>query len=169
MTLFVATAASADPLPIAPISPAPVPTLRNPPVLTLMCPDPAAASIDYALVSRATQFSGQVRITGTVRNVGGAAYVSGPNQQLALLYEVPIGGRPVLVAQRAFQNLAPGEAVQVSFTRAWSAAIEFPPTYRLIVTYDPDIRLDGNPKNDDCNGGDNVRDRAGSEISALFR
>jgi hypothetical protein len=36
------------------------------------------------------------------------------------------------------------------------------------VSYDPDIRLDGNPKNDDCNTSNNVRDRAGSELSALF-
>jgi hypothetical protein len=110
---------------------------------------------------------------GTVKNVGGAPYVSGPNQQIAQLYEINPGGRPRLVASRAFQNLAPNEAVTVTFERDWNSASpaegEFPPTYRLLVTYDPDIRLDGNTKNDDCNSGNNVKDRAGSDINGLFR
>ncbi len=178
-SLFVCSAASvasADPLPVAPVKPvSPITTaipLPRTPIL-LACPDPSASSIDFALVSRATRFTGRVRVTGTVKNVGGAPYVSGANQQLALLYEIPLGGRPRLVAQRAFQNLAPNEVATVTFDRDWNASSpaegEFPPNYRLVISYDPDILLDSNPKNDDCGASNNTRERSSSPVNALFR
>lgn len=177
LSLLFSSVAFAD-LPAPPVAPkpvttvpiAPLPTLRVPPVLT--CPDPAAVSIDYTMVSRASRFAGRVRISGKVKNVGGAAYLSGPNQQIAQLYEIVPGGRPRLVASHAFQNLAPNGEVTVSFERDWNASSpaegEFPPTYRLMIVYDPDILLDGNPRNDDCGRANNTRDRAGSDINALF-
>jgi hypothetical protein len=174
-SVLVSSVAAADPLPlppvhVTPVSPVPstVPPLRGP-TPTLMCPNPAATSIDFSIASRATRFAGRVHIVGTVKNLGNAPYVSGANQQLALLYEVSPGapgGR--LVATRRFQNLAPGEAVTVAFDREWSSSMEFPPNYRLIISYDPDISIDGNPKNDDCVTSDNSRERPGGEISALF-
>ena len=180
ISLFATSIASADPLPVAPIAsvkpispgPASVPTFRGP-TPVLLCPDPAATSIDFSIASRSSRYRGRARITGTVKNVGTAPYVSGPNQQLAELWEVPVGGRPRLVAQRAFQNLEPGAEVTVTFERDWYSASpaegEFPPTYRVTVAYDPDIRIDGNVKNDDCNGGNNVRERSGADINGLFR
>lgn len=136
------------------------------------CPDPAAARIDFSIVSRTSQFAGVVRIAGVVRNVGAASYESGPTQQSVLLYEVPIGGTAALKANQAFQNLAPGEEVTVTYERNWdsssSAEGEFPPDYRIILSYDPDIYLDGNPMNDDCNGSNNDLTRSGADINALF-
>ncbi len=176
-SLLATSLASADPIrptvPIKPISPTPsnVPTLRVPPLVLppAACPDPGVASIDYAILSRTTPFQGRVRITGTVKNLGRAPYVSNPRQQSVLLYEVPAAGPARLVAQRAFQNLAPDEAVTVAFDRDWRSSEEFPPSYRVIISYDPDILLDSNPKNDDCGAANNRRERPGGEISALFR
>jgi hypothetical protein len=165
-------APSVAPKPVTTVPVAPLPTLRVPPP-ALVCPDPAAVSIDYSMVSRASRFAGRVRIAGKVKNVGGAAYVSGPNQQVAQLYEIVPGGRPRLVASQAFQNLAPNAEVTVSFERDWNASSpaegEFPPSYRLMIVDDPDILLDGNPRNDDCGRTNNTRDRAGSDINAMFR
>lgn len=138
----------------------------------IACPDPAAARIDFSIVSLTSQFAGVVRIAGVVRNIGAASYESGPTQQSVLLYEVPIGGTAVLKANQAFQNLAPGAEVTVTYERNWDSSSpaegEFPPDYRIILTYDPDIYMDGNPMNDDCNGGNNDLTRSGAGINALF-
>lgn len=45
---------------------------------------------------------------------------------------------------------------------------EFPPNYRTIIVYDPDIRMDGNPNNDDYNVGNKDRSRSGTGINDLF-
>jgi hypothetical protein len=172
MCLLGSSIAMADPLaPIAP-KPIPAPTFRLPSPPLVQSIDPAATAIDFALVSRSSPFAGRVRVTGTVKNLGNAAYLSGANQQLAELFEIPAGGRPRLVASVPFQNLAPGAQVTVSFERDWNIASpaegEFPPTYKVMVVYDPDIRLDGNPKNDDWNNANNVFERNGSAVRALF-
>lgn len=152
-------AQSIPPKTLTQVSPQPV--LRR-------CPDPAARQIDFQLIQRTNQFNGRVRITGVVRNVGRAAYESNPGQQIAYLYE-----NERLVAQRSFQNLTPGQEVRVVYVRDWNisspAEGEFPPTYKLIIGYDPDIAIDGNPRNDDCNLNNNRRERSGEDIRALFR
>ncbi|MEN9216456.1 MAG: hypothetical protein Q6K90_03920 [Gloeomargarita sp. HHBFW_bins_162] len=148
----------------------PVPVSKPLPVLT--CPDPAAQAVHFTLVNRTTPFQGRVRITGVIRNQGTAAYQSGANQQFVYLYEQMPGGRPQLVAQRSFQNLTPGQEVTVVFERNWNSSSpaegEFPPSYILEVGYDPDIRIDANPNNDDCRLGNNRLERSGSAINALF-
>ncbi len=132
------------------------------------CPDPSARQIDFQIIQRISQFRGRVRILGAVRNVGRAAYESNPGQQTAYLYE-----NSRLVAERRFQNLAPGQEVRVAFERNWNASSpaegEFPPIYKLAIGYDPDISSDGNPKNDDCNLSNNKVERSSGPINALFR
>lgn len=138
----------------------------------LSCADPMAQGVNYTLVNRTTRFQGRVRITGVVRNQGTATYQSGVNQQIAYLYEQNPGAQPRLVAQRAFQNLTPGQEVTVVFERTWNSSSpsegEFPPSYIVDIGYDPDIRLDGNLNNDDCRLGNNRLERHGTEINALF-
>jgi len=139
----------------------------------LKCPDPAVEKIDFTIISRTSKFSGRVRISGVVKNIGLEPYISGPNQQAVYLYEGPMGGTARLVAQKKFQNLNPGQQVIVTYERNWDAASpsegEFPPSYKVIIAYDPDIRLDGNPKNDDCNINNNQKERSGADINALFK
>ena len=135
------------------------------------CPDPAVTAIDFTLVRRDTTFRGRVRITGRVRNQGGA-YRSNPGQQSIVLEELPLGGLPRIVAQRDFEDLEPGQEVTVEFERNWDisspAEGEFPPDYRVRILYDPDIASDGNSENDDCGAANNSRERSGTEIRPLF-
>ncbi len=145
----------------------------KPPPPPKKCPDPAVQGIDFAIVSKTSQFSGKVKITGVVKNIGLEPYISGPNQQAVYLYEVPMGGKANLVATKKFQNLNPGQEVKVTYERNWNASSpaegEFPPSYKVVIAYDPDITLDSNPKNDDCNMNNNQKERSGTEINALFR
>lgn len=143
-------------------------------VITRSCPDPAAQEIRFEIVRKTSQFDGRVRITGIIKNVGAKAFTSGPNQAAIHLYQMPAGATSggTLVAQRNFQNLAPGATLSVSYERDWHSSSpnegEFPPTYRLLITYDPDIYMDGNEDNDDCNQNNNTKDRSGSGINDLF-
>jgi hypothetical protein len=153
-------------------------TLPGRPDMVIHCPDPAAQRIDFAIVKRTmelvngklrmSQYKGRVRITGVVKNVGKGAYESGPNQQGMYLY---IGEK--LLAKKDFGNLAPGQEATVTVEHDWDSASpsegEFPPMYKLVIVYDPDISSDGNPKNDDCNGNNNVIQRSGADINALFK
>jgi len=133
-----------------------------PPMAASRCPDPAADRIDARILLRKGLTRGQVEIVGVVRNLGGA-YESSPNQQEVLLYE-----NAGIVARQAFQNLAPGGEVRVRITRDWLSSTEFPPDYRLVIQYGPDIRIDNNPKNDDCQPANNTRQLGGRAINALF-
>lgn len=140
---------------------------KNISTLTRMCTDPAARSIDFRIVRRTSQFTGRVEITGTIKNIGKAAYETRPNQQSVHLYE-----GSTLVKQQAFGNLSPGQTVTIRYQRNWNSSSpaegEFPPTYKLLIVYDPDIFIDGNPKNEDCVSANNTKERSGSDINALF-
>lgn len=151
------------------------PNMRVRGQLTLAgCPDPAAHEIRFQIVKSYTQFKKRIRITGIVKNIGKKAFVSGPNQAAAQLYEIPLGaasGR--MVAQRAFRNLAPGATISVPYERDWNSSSpsegEFPPNYKLIITYDPDIYMDANKQNDDCGRNNNTKQRSGTDINAMIR
>lgn len=106
------------------------------------CPDLAAN------ISQRNGPGNSIIITYGVRNVGSVDYVSGANQQL---FNVYLGGRTH--RSYPFQNLRAGESVQWSETYQ---PFEFPVTYRVMVVFDPDIFMDGNPRNDDCNSSNNA-------------
>ncbi|PSN15282.1 hypothetical protein C7293_07985 [filamentous cyanobacterium CCT1] len=134
-------------------------------------PDLSASAIEFNLGQRTSQFAGRVQIVGTVTNLGGD-FSSAPGQQQIQLYEVFSGARSQLVASQSFQNLAAGNTLRVVYERDWNASSpaegEFPPGYRLVIAYDPDILQDGNPSNDDSNRQNNQLDRSGSDINGLF-
>jgi hypothetical protein len=46
--------------------------------------------------------------------------------------------------------------------------VESSPSYRLAIAYDPDIFIDGNEENDDCDLGANSLELTAAEINALF-
>ena len=73
---------------------------------------------------------------------------------------------------KQFEDLAAGGEITVSFERAWDASSpaegEFPPTYTLRISFDPDIFIDGNEQNDDCRTSNNRLERSGSGINDLF-
>ena len=104
-----------------------------------------------------------------IRNVGRAAYVSGPRQQSVELIEESPGTPPRAVASRTFTNLAPNGTLRLVHRRGWDTGTEFQPRYRLRLAYEPDIRTDANPRNDDCGLGNNEAVLEPERINALFR
>lgn len=131
-----------------------------------------AASISFRIVTRTTRFRGIVRITGAVKNAGTGDYVSGPNQQVFSLYEHVPGGQRRLVASRMFHNVRVGSRISLAYERPWDSSSpaegEFPPAYIAEISFDPDILLDSNPKNDDSNASNNSATRSGTAINDLF-
>lgn len=147
--------------------------LIDPSKLKLTCPDPAVQSIKFDIASRTSEFEGRVKIVGTIKNVGTANFESGPGQQELQLWETNPGGSPRLVATKPFEKLAKDEIIFVQYERDWNSSSpaegEFPPTYKLVISYDPDINIDDNKKNDDCETENNSMEQSGAEINTLFR
>ncbi|MCK5004908.1 MAG: hypothetical protein KAS21_07460 [Candidatus Aminicenantes bacterium] len=130
------------------------------------CPDPAAYKIDFELLQQTATFTGRVKITGVVKNVGLKEFKGGGG--MAYLYE-----GSSLRKTKVFSNLLPGETLSLSYIRTWYAASpsegEFPPTYKLVILYDIDILKDGNKDNDDCTLNNNKLERSGKGINELLR
>lgn len=129
--------------------------------------DLSAAEIKFSIVSVKDRFNGTVKIEGVVKNVGRGNYTSGDNQQTVLLYEEVPGLSPKLVASRNFQNVPVNGTVSVSFTRNWRTSDEFPPSYIIMIVFDPDIYIDGNDNNNDANSANNRITKPGSAINSL--
>jgi hypothetical protein len=126
-------------------------------------PNPAAVRIDFSIVEQTSDTTGRVMIVGVIENLGSGMYSSSPGQQNVRLLE-----NTTEVASEDFEVMATGDFVMVSYTRDWDTSNEFPPVYRVAITYDPDIFIDGNSENDDCATSDNAFQRDGGEINALF-
>ena len=138
---------------------APIPLARE-------CRDPAAQSLTFQVLSRGLHpTEGRIRITGVVKNVGNAVFESDPRQATAALYETPAGGRGTIKAQQSIARLEPNAMITLNYERDWSISTEFPPTFALLISYDPDIYLDANKKNDDCNQNNNKKELPGTEIN----
>lgn len=130
----------------------------------LECPDPAIDRIDITVLSRDVRSSeARVRISAVIKNRGLVPYDSNPRQQSATLY---VGDSQV--GSVDFPRLAPGQQVVVSYDTAWLAAREFPPAVRAQLSYDPGIRSDGRPANDDCNLTNNRLSRPGDEVNRII-
>ena len=122
------------------------------PPAVLSCPDPAVEAVTVQWISGGPT-TGRIRISGVVKNIGGASYVSRSGQQLFSLYE---DNR--VISNLDFGNLAPGESSPpIKLELEWSTSSEFNPNYRFEISYDPDIYIDGNPQNDDCRRGNNSK------------
>lgn len=98
--------------------------------------------------SIATHVSGgEVIVTTTVRNIGLGDYVSGAHQQRVVLRvtETPIH-------TYAFGSLPQGAS------RSWVSRFpvdERANRYRTVIEFDPSVATDGNPRNNECNAGNN--------------
>lgn len=142
--------------------------IKLPPVDSLKkSVDPAASAIYFSLVKRIDDTKAQIKIEGVVKNIGKNDYKSGPQQQAVLLYEKIPGGATRLVVTRVFQNLAKGAEIKVALVKNWDKSIEFPPTYILVISYDPDIYLDNNPDNNDINSINNKLEKSSVEVNSM--
>lgn len=128
---------------------------------SMMQPNPAVIEIRFEVIeplSGPDDTTGRVRISAVVRNVGTTTFDTGDDQQSVQLFE-----DGTMVAEATFNDLPVGAEVIASFDRDWDVTLEFPPTYRGLIVYDPDVFIDGNPLNDDCFLGDNDI-QTGSEL-----
>lgn len=132
--------------------------------------DLKADAITYTMVSQTSATTGQVRITGHVKNVGTATFSSTLGQQVAYLIERPLGFTTETI--RATANLPAvlnsGSEITFSYLKNWDTTIEFQTDIILRISYDPDILIDGNPNNDDANSANNAMTLAGNNINSLF-
>lgn len=131
----------------------------------IACPDPATVEIGVANI-RSRLRSGvtyyDFDIVGTIRNVGRGEWSSGRGQQFASL--VRNSGASQTLVSRDFTRLSPGASFALASRMSLAASEEFPPDLELAIGYDPDIRLDGNPANDDCRMGNNSRRLSGRDL-----
>ena len=129
--------------------------------------DLSASAINFSLVTRVDDTKAQIKIEGVVKNIGRNDYKSGAQQQAVLLYEKIPGGATTLKVTKVFQNLAKGAEVKVGLVKNWDKSAEFPPTYILVISYDPDIYNDNNPDNNDINAINNKLEKSSVEINSM--
>ena len=129
--------------------------------------DPAATAINYSVISCKTAFAGRVKIEGVIKNKGANGFFSSANQAVVILYETIPGGPTKAVASRVFTSLTSQEEIKFSFIREWNKADEFPPSYKVVIAYDPDIYTDSSNSNDDATTNNNVFQREGSDINSI--
>jgi hypothetical protein len=132
-------------------------------------PDPAVRIELSSRRDKVHPTRGTVTITAIVKNVGTAPYVSRAGQQSVQLYEMAPGTTSggTLKVNCDFPTLNVGQEVRCPFTRPWDIAIEFQPSYKAMIVYDPDILLDSNPKNDDASSKNNTATVSWTAINAL--
>lgn len=128
--------------------------------------DPAVVGLNAQMVRKLTPNTVEVKIVGTVKNIGTEDFLSGKGQQAIRLYEKAPGAAERVVATKQFVNLDSGKSLRVEHTLPWSNSVEFPADFYVRIDYDPDIFADANSENDDVRMTDNQRDLAGSTITA---
>lgn len=121
------------------------------------CPDLAFTRAFVEQVSPANNGAYNVIIVAQLLNRGTVDYRSSPDQQQVSIIEERPGAKPRQIAiedlggYRAGQLMANESGAIRYQLNNWRASDEFPPSYRFKLVFDPDIRQDGNPDNDDCN------------------
>ena len=131
------------------------------------CADLRAVRLQIANVRRNADGSFNFNVMGTVRNFGPDHFRSGRGQQsITISQETPGAGSRTLNTWN-FTNMRAntGNNYYSRSMRNWRLSTEFPPSFTLRIIYDPDIYIDGNPSNDDCNQRNNSKTLTGSQIN----
>jgi len=132
--------------------------------------DPAAVSLQVRLIRKISDYEAQIAIVGVVKNIGNQDFRSSPGQQSVVLQQtLPGSSRPTVLSQQAFTNLPAGQSLIVMKTISWRTSIEFPPSFQLYLSYDPDIRMDSNKQNDDAITSNNSRTLDGMKVNDIVR
>jgi hypothetical protein len=132
--------------------------------------DPAVTALKVRMLKRLSPYEARIAIIGYVKNIGNKDFKSSPNQQSAtLVKKIPGVRAPQLLKQRKFTVLPAGKGFTVSYVMNWQTSQEFPPSFELYLNYDPDIRLDGNPQNDDAVSTNNSKQIVGGKLNAIVR
>ena len=129
------------------------------------CVNPAIVELQVGIIRRdpRNRFQGTIQAKAVLNNRGNADYVTNPNQQSV---QIHLGRR--LLKNERFGNLRKGETKIIAVQLPWNAAGEFQENLTARIVYDPDIRMDGNPRNDDCNMRDNSKTVTPAQVNRLF-
>jgi len=151
------------PIPISPI----LPNIN--PTASLTCPDPAVVSLRVvSAVPHPDANHLRINVRAVLKNKGNGAWHSHRRQQFMGL--VQTGRQPVRPID--FVDLAPGETRAVTKIFDWQRGSEFRVGFTAYISYDPDIYIDANAANNDCNRSDNRRTlsvaQTDTQITALL-
>ena len=138
----------------------------------LSCPNPGIADLSAQLVRKTGNGKGRIKLIATVNNNSSSAFESKPGQQSVFFSILFKSGLAKSLISKDFQNLAPGQQIQLTHEMDWSNFhddIDWPTAFKAAILYDPDIRADGNPKNDDCNVNNNEKTLPVDTVDALVR
>jgi hypothetical protein len=141
--------------------------------LAASIPDLVAKEIKYTLQRKDSPYTGRVKVTGVIQNVGRNPYIqaAGSAQILTISESNDSSESPALNSFRLkgrqrISNLAPGEKMEISYERNWSTSNEFPPIYEVKISFVE--TAGGRVANPDCNTANNRIQRQGEPINALF-
>lgn len=119
------------------------------------CPNPAVTDLQVTTENLPAGYV-KIKVSATVKNIGGKAYASNAGQQALYLYK-----NGVFVAKKDFEDLAIGASFVMTYFYTVKRTVA-PQTFlfRAQISYDPDIFADGNTGNDDCKPADNAREKS---------
>ncbi len=144
--------------------------IKAPIVPVAMCPDPAIVDFLIRANGRNTDGTYIFDIAAAVKNVGNAKYDSRGNQQMVSFYR---GTGPSVFTSSSIDlaQIEPGQQKYSGYYRIsnWNPTPgEFGENISAILSYDPDILIDGNTKNDDCNNRNNRKALSVAEVNRLL-
>ncbi len=134
-----------------------------------------AVDLKVKVLSKTNDYSGRIRLIGTVKNVGKLPYQSKPNQQMVYIYQTDAAGNVTKTLAKKNVSAAkkviikPGqEILLLQADMNWSHQ-EFGPGYKISIVFDPDIAADGNTANDDQNSANNEKYLSHQAIDKIFK
>lgn len=135
------------------------------------CPDPAVVELKPGWPRRNADGTYTFHVLAIMKNVGTATFDSQRRQTQITLRE----GSRVLKSgtwsspRATTVVLEPGQGFSENHVvERWSPSSEFLADFSAEISYDPDIRMDGNPQNDDCGAGNNRKTLSVAELRRLL-
>ncbi|HEX7045281.1 MAG TPA: hypothetical protein VF203_11775 [Burkholderiales bacterium] len=127
--------------------------------------DPAAQPLRVVHVRKGPDRTYVFYLVAPVKNLGSSTFRANRGQA-----EITLRMGTRVVNRQPLTVLAPGATRDGGTTiSGWRLSDEFPPDFTLEISYDPDIRVDGNPENDDCRMTNNKATLSGAEVLRVLR
>ena len=129
------------------------------------CTDLKITKILVDDINRRPDKSYDFTLYGYLVNASGSDWVSSEGQQSVYIYKNKELARDAPF-QNMYNNTSTGFHLEV---QNWKLNNPNPPNYSYRITYDPDIHVDGNDKNNDCSSKNNTMTISGEKINKAIR